>query len=506
MRNERFEEHSLDSLLDAESEEEFGVPEIHDRYNHSADENVDGNLKNWTAEDFASIHVRFRPHLERHARRYLSNSVQAEEVVQEAFLYLMTTLPELDSELGVLKFLKWKTRLLCLDVLRSASTQRETPVPDHADYASETDEISAELERAEDNAVIRMALSTLNPRQREVLVASVYEEKTTEELADQLSLSPNATRQLLFRARSAFKKALIGEAEIQGKSVTQILSIAARKAASDSRRNAVNIGAFVLFLAVGLGVIPSMMGETSQTADLVASSPVSDTSVEDSRAGSAAVEDPNPSSITNSGADSDNESREIAELDVFPSGEGSYAEIEPETIASPAKPDFPTQEDSITGEIRNEQAQTASSSMTLDQTQVETILATQADQAGIYADSYSRQFADVFSGVSIEVFGGTGISAFLDFDPESKSINAVVYQISIRGENFSAIPKQKRVFTSSETNGSRIEITSSEFYLVDSQGRVFEQSPLFGAIVDVVLRLDESGTPNNASIRVTKQS
>jgi RNA polymerase sigma-70 factor (ECF subfamily) len=92
MGNDKYEEHPLDSWLDAESEEEFGEPEIRNRFDPGADENVDGNLKNWTAQDFASIYVRFRPHLERHARRYLTNPVQAEEVVQDAFLYLMTSL------------------------------------------------------------------------------------------------------------------------------------------------------------------------------------------------------------------------------------------------------------------------------------------------------------------------------------------------------------------------------------------------------------------------------
>ena len=274
MGNERFDEHPLDSLLDAESEAEFGEPEIRDRYDHAADENVDGNLKNWTAQDFASIYVRFRPHLERHAKRYLSNPVQAEEVVQDAFLYLMTTLPELDSELGVLKFLKWKIRLLSLDIHRSASTKRETPVPEHAEYASEDSDITADLERAEDNAIIRMALAQLNPRQREVLVASVYEEKSTEQIADQLNLSPNATRQLLFRARSAFKKALVGEAEIQGKSISQVLTIAAKKAALDARENAMKVGAFIVVAAFGLGVLPNLMPSSEQV--VVANAPVAE--------------------------------------------------------------------------------------------------------------------------------------------------------------------------------------------------------------------------------------
>jgi RNA polymerase sigma-70 factor (ECF subfamily) len=166
--------------------------------------------------------------------------------------------------LGVLKFLKWKIRLLSLDVIRASSTRREIPVPEHVEYASDDQELIADLERAEDSAVIQMALAKLNPRQREALVASVYEEKSSEEVAEQLGLSPNATRQLLFRARSAFKKALVGEAEIQGKSLGQVLTIAAKKAAYDAKENATKVGAFIVLAAVGLGIVPSLVpsGET----------------------------------------------------------------------------------------------------------------------------------------------------------------------------------------------------------------------------------------------------
>lgn len=258
IRDDKFDEHPLDAWLDAESESEFGEPEIRDRMDPAADENASGNLKEWTAQHFASIYVRFRPHLERHARRYLSNPVQAEDVVQDAFLYLMTSLPELDSELGVLKFLKWKIRLLSLDVIRASAYKREITVPEHAEYASDAREVIADLERAEDSAVIHMALAKLNPRQREALIASVYEEKSSEEVAEQLGLSPNATRQLLFRARSALRKALVGEAEIQGKSLSQVLSIAAKKAAYDAKENATKVGALLVLAAAGVGMVLSV--------------------------------------------------------------------------------------------------------------------------------------------------------------------------------------------------------------------------------------------------------
>jgi RNA polymerase sigma factor (sigma-70 family) len=265
--SEDFLEDPLERLLDKESDEEFGAPEYRE---HLADSLTPAVLKDWSAADFASIYVRFRPHLERHARRYLVNPSQVEEVVQDAFLYLMTTLPELDSEVGVLKFLKWKTRLLSLDVIRINSRVSIAPLDDQPEIAANSPEMSLEMERADDAAIVSMALAKLQPRQREVLIASIYEEKSTDAVAEQLGLSENATRQLLFRARSAFKKALIGEVETAGMSAGQILSVAARKAAAESGKYVAAAGAFLLVMAVSLGVLPNI---NQTTTNQVASAP-----------------------------------------------------------------------------------------------------------------------------------------------------------------------------------------------------------------------------------------
>lgn len=238
-----------------ESDDEFGLPEFRI---HLADSLTPAVLRDWTAADFASIYVRFRPHLERHAKKFLRNPSQVEEVVQEAFLYLMTTLPELDSELGVLRFLKWKTRLLALDVIRANSKVTLAPIEESPDLASNDPELSQDLERAEDAGIVALALSKIQPRHREAIIATLYEEKSAEVVAAQMGLSENAFRQLLFRARSAFRKALVGEAETKGKSISEILSIAARKAAAESGKYISAAGAFLLILAVSIGVLPNL--------------------------------------------------------------------------------------------------------------------------------------------------------------------------------------------------------------------------------------------------------
>jgi RNA polymerase sigma-70 factor (ECF subfamily) len=248
-------EDPLELLLDEQSNAEFGLPEFKE---YLADTLTPAVLKDWTAKDFASIYVRFRPHLERHARRYLRNSWQVEEVVQDAFLYLMTTLPELDSELGVLRFLKWKTRLLALDVIRLNSRATFTPLDEQPEFAADLPENGEALERADDAAIVALALAKIQPRHREALLSTMYEEKANEVVAEQMGLSDNAFRQLLFRARSSFKKALVGEAEVTGKSMAEILSIAARKAAKDSGKIIGAAGAFILVLAISIGAVPGL--------------------------------------------------------------------------------------------------------------------------------------------------------------------------------------------------------------------------------------------------------
>lgn len=224
-------EAELEAMLDTESDQDFGQTEL-----EVASVDQRAVLKEWTAQDFANIYTRFRPHLERHARRFLRNPSQVDEVVQDAFLYLMVTLPELDSELGVLRFLKWKVRLLCLDVIRANSKAFVADIDEHGEFEADMPEMGSDLERAEDAAIVRLALAKLQPRHREVLIASIYEEKSTLEIAGQVGLTENATRQLLLRARTALKKALVGEVNTQGMSINQILSVAARKAAHDAKQ------------------------------------------------------------------------------------------------------------------------------------------------------------------------------------------------------------------------------------------------------------------------------
>lgn len=189
-------------------------------------EDVVIKTRNWTASELTGFYVRYRPQVEAHARRYLSDAHAVEDVTQDAFLYLMTALPELDSEIGVLRFLKWKTQMLCLDLIRhsAAGSRRELPL-EQFDFPS-GNELSETIEQADDAAIVRLALSQIPQRHREALVAAVFEEKSARLAATEMGLSENAFRQLLLRARKSFKKAFVGEAAAASLSVSQALKLA----------------------------------------------------------------------------------------------------------------------------------------------------------------------------------------------------------------------------------------------------------------------------------------
>lgn len=464
---ESFQEDPLEQLLDQESDEEFGLPEFKE---HLADTLTPAVLRDWSAADFASIYVRFRPHLERHARRFLTNPSQVEEVVQDAFLYLMTTLPELDSELGVLKFLKWKTRLLALDVIRLNSRAKFAPIDDQFDLAADLPEMSAELERADEAAIVSLALAKLQPRHREALIASIYEEKSTEVVASQLGLSENATRQLLFRARSAFKKALVGEAETAGLTISQILSIAARRAAAESGKIIGAAGAFLLVLAISIGILPNFSAPVSEIAEPAATQAESDETPQ--------VEITSPSTPT---------------VELPQESAASVQISEPTADVVVAAPAASTSETAPLEPIFN----TANLS---------TILNTNVTQAGYYTNSYasSKFLSSGFRGSSIEVFGGTGISAFLDINLNNKEIYNVIFQMWVDGKRYYAVVEKSAVDTYTTSNGVELVHRSSDFWVVDDAGNVFDQSPLKDANVTITLQLDSNNNPISAAMRVSQ--
>lgn len=482
----------LESMLDLESDSEFGYPSFKPRNQGRAEQSHNPSLSEWTAQDFSNIYSRFRPHLERHAKRYISSAVSAEEVVQDAFLYLLTALPEIDSEEGVLRFLKWKVKMLCLDSLRSSERLANHSYDEGTIGIFQEDRFVEDLERQEDAAVVQRALASLSPRHRAALVASVYQEKTTSEIAREYEMTENAARQLLLRARRAFKSALVGEAAIEGKSIAQILSIAAKKAAAEAHKGILGAGVAGLVVIMAVGIFGPVDSTTTsrpiETSYANLSDPGSDLTADDLLtdefaggevvAHSADLEDLGTKDGLEIQLQTPDPQEEVAEEEPEPEGKTQPISViaEPEPVADPLY-DFGPQ----------------------DFTRV---MSTDVSVAGIYSNSQLPVFSDIFDNESIEVFGGTGISAFIDFDGLSASVSQLVFQVRVGQTDFFGIPGVTEMERLISPQGSIVRITARDITLVDLRMNTYSSSPLMDSSIEIQIALGEEGRLSAASLRV----
>ena len=146
---------------------------------------------------------RHRAHLNAVAQRMLGPTGEADDAVQEAWLRLSRTDADSIDNLG-----GWLTTVvarICLDLLRSRTSRRETVLPetDHATPA-EPGSVDPEHEAMLADSVglaLLVVLDTLSPAERLAFVLHDLFAVPFDEIAPVLDRTPEATRQLASRAR-----------------------------------------------------------------------------------------------------------------------------------------------------------------------------------------------------------------------------------------------------------------------------------------------------------------
>jgi RNA polymerase sigma-70 factor (ECF subfamily) len=492
--NEFDQNDPLEQLLDQESDAEFGPAEIREHLDENSQPLV---LRNWKAQDFANIYVRFHPHVLRQAKRYLTNHSQAEEITQDAFLYLMTSLPEVDSEIGVLKLLKWKVRLLALDLIKINSQASFAPLDNQPELSIDDSALSLELERADDAAIVALALAKLEPRQREALVASLYEEKTSSQVAAQLGLNENATRQLVFRAKAAFKKALVGEAETRGLTVSEIISVAARKASKDAGKYVSVASALLLVLAVSIGVLPNLANSPEQ---LNANTPATATDLEATR-GAGADAGATDGSAANSASTSVGDSL------------ASSAELAPTAGIALANGPVANNPPSNNAELNNVESLTTSVALAslgsrADYTPFDPwLLDSIIEQGTINTNLLNEEVVTSPSSASLlSVISDQGLWADLQFQPATANpFQAVTVCIYVDGKQYFARTSQQDLIVLAEDSRTETYVyVGSIDLLTDVSGARYDNTRLDGGQVQITITVDtQSGAVAGTSLSLS---
>jgi hypothetical protein len=285
--------------------------------------------------------------------------------------------------------------------------------------------------------------------------------------------------------------------------MSEVLSIAARKAAAESGKYISAAGAFLLVLAISIGVLPNIGNQTSQNlADAPAAS---------QEAASQSATSSGTGSATGEGA-SNNEGSSAPQTEAAPdslpadaastvqSEQATQAQTDTQTVAAPNTSNSAVIAPAVVITPAPAPSPQATPLPELSEADFVSILSTNVSQAGIYSSSKAAAFSDFFQGDSIEIFGGTGISAFVYVNPTTLKLENAMFQMWIDGERYYAIARTSAV----TNNGLNLSYSGSNFYVVDDRGRVFDSSPLANAKASVNLSVDSQGLPVSASLKVSK--
>lgn len=147
----------------------------------------------------------FSPALYASAFRLLNNEWEAEEVAQEVLLKVFTDNSLLNSEAdAMLRILRRMTINLSIDHLRRRKVVWEEWSDSLAEQSVES--IEQVMIRQEDVAQLHTAIAMMSEKDRSILLLSIAEELTTEEISQILGIRPSSVRSQLSRARQRLIK------------------------------------------------------------------------------------------------------------------------------------------------------------------------------------------------------------------------------------------------------------------------------------------------------------
>lgn len=149
--------------------------------------------------------------------RQFADRQEAEDLAQEVFLRLYRSRKRYRPKAKLATWIFFIARNVGRNALRRRRRKKLVPIglPGLTDDATSsyqrlTDENSAPnrpLERAELAQLVRVAVATLNGRQRRA-VELQFEERTYSEIASALAMTPKAAKSLLYRARHELRDVL----------------------------------------------------------------------------------------------------------------------------------------------------------------------------------------------------------------------------------------------------------------------------------------------------------
>jgi RNA polymerase sigma-70 factor, ECF subfamily len=160
-----------------------------------------------------------------HFYRRLGDRQEAEDLAQDVFLRLYRYRKRYQPRAKFATWLYHITQNVARNALRSRRRRPCVPLGERMSelgegslgerfVADRAEPPSRPMERAELAGVVRAAVSGLAGRQRTALELHQFQDRTYAQIAEQLDITPKATKSLLYRARNQLRASLTGLVEV----------------------------------------------------------------------------------------------------------------------------------------------------------------------------------------------------------------------------------------------------------------------------------------------------
>jgi RNA polymerase sigma factor (sigma-70 family) len=165
---------------------------------------------------YSDIVDRFREQIFHFILRMVKDRAQAEDLTQETFIKAFRALASFNSNYA---FSTWLYKIAannCIDFFRKkklATTSLDTPIKAkdgdlHRDFADHELGPESELISKEQTNQIQLAVDALPPKYKEAILLRHSQDKSYEEIADELGIPLGTVKVRIFRAREMLKSYL----------------------------------------------------------------------------------------------------------------------------------------------------------------------------------------------------------------------------------------------------------------------------------------------------------
>lgn len=160
--------------------------------------------------------AKHRASLVKRASYLVGDSGIAEDIVQEAALYVISRIEGFQSEEELVPALYWKIRYLAIDHMRKHKVLEREIELDKLNESSSAFSDTYDLGSDDGQEIVSLALARLSDQQKTALVLTAIEEMSQQQAARRLEISHSAFRQLLARARKGLRQNIAVELERRG--------------------------------------------------------------------------------------------------------------------------------------------------------------------------------------------------------------------------------------------------------------------------------------------------